>query len=321
MTIDPASECGPSNLSQGDARKLSSSGQKAADVESNYLPGHHKFHRPRIGILWLTFMLVLGGGLTWSLCCLVGAAAVGEGGLDVEPFQELVRSIIAREIKEKYEDKKHWGQTATVEHIRVKGKWFEPRVEKYDAEVNDGLWQRAEITLVEPDKNLKVNVATEPATTPGRTGFALQLSAKISGEAHVERWRKGIKMFNTSVLFDATVTARVHCDVAIRREPGQWIDDVVLDPKVTAIDLNLDEFELRKLGVLGRDAARELSDPLKPFIERELKRREGKIVDKANASIDKQRAKLRFSTSKFVSTEWAKISDKISTAAGIGTGN
>lgn len=242
----------------------------------------------------------------------LAAEPAADGQLDMAPFQQLVRSVIVHELKDKYEDKHNWGHTTQVERLRVKGKWFEPRVEKHQVEVNDGLWQRAVITLVEPEKNLRTRLTQEPAPAPGVSAFVLQLGAKLSGEAHIERWRKGIKMLNTSVLFDADVRARIHCRLSIRREPGKLIDDVVLDPRVTAVELELVDFELNKLGVLGRDVARELSDPLKPLIARELERRQGKIVEKANAAIDKQRSKLRFSASDFLTSEWSKLSAKLS---------
>lgn len=237
--------------------------------------------------------------------------AAGAAPLDMSPFQELVRSVIVRELKEKYEDKHNWGHTTQVERMRVKGKWFGPRVEKHQVEVNDGLWQRAVITLVEPEKNLRVRLTSKPAPAPGTTAFVLQLAAKLSGEAHIERWRKGVKMLNTSVFFDAAIEARIHCELNIRREPGKLIDDVVLDPRVTAVELKLVDFDLRRLGILGRDVAAELSNPLKPLIARELERRQGKIVEKANAAIDKQRSKLRFSASDFLTTEWSKLSSKL----------
>ena len=243
---------------------------------------------------------------------LVGAETDPASRLDAEPFQEMVRGILLNEVKDKYEDKHHWGQTKQIEQVQVRGKWFEPRLEKRQVEVNDGLWQRIVVTLVEPEKNLQARLLPGASTDPNRSAFALELGAKLSGEAHIERWRAGVKFFNATVLFDARVTARIDCDLGIHFAPGKWIDDVVIDPRVTAVDLRLPEFELKKVGVLGRDVARELSDPLKPVIEHEIKRREGRIVEKANAAIDKRRDQLRFSADKLVASGWSKLQSAIS---------
>jgi hypothetical protein len=178
-------------------------------------------------------------------------------------------------------------------------------------QVNDGLWQRASIKLVEPEKNLSIQIVPEPSTDKDRSAFALVVAAKIEGEVQIVRWRMGVKMLNGTVRFNAAVEATIRCDLAIRREPGTLLDDVVLDPRVTAVDLKLRDFNLRQLGILGRDIAREFSDPVEPFIARQLDKREPKIVAKINASIDKRRDKLRFSPSQLVLSQWSKVTGAI----------
>ncbi len=256
--------------------------------------------------------LALLAAAACMLCRLSSVVALaGESGpMNVEPFQQLVRDLILRDLKEKYTDQKHWGQKAKVDRTRIKGKWFEPRLETENVEVNDGLWQRVEVTLVEPDKNLQVELRNRSSDS-GDAAFSLILQAKIAGEAHIERWRQGIKGLNATVLFDATVRVRVDTRLGIRFEPGKLLSDVVLDPKVTAVELELIDFDLRKVGVLGRDVARELSNPLKPVLAHELKRREPKIVEKINAAIDKRRDHLRFSPEKYMASGWTKFADAL----------
>jgi len=232
------------------------------------------------------------------------------GGLNVDPFQLLVRDLILHELKEKYTDQKHWGQKTKIERPRIRGTLLDPRLETETVDVNDGLWQRVEVTLVEPDKNLAVELRNGPSDAGGST-FSLILQAKIAGEARIERWRKGIKGLNATVLFDAVVRARVDTRLGISFEKGKLLSDVVLDPKVTAVELQLIDFDLRKVGVLGRDVARELSNPLKPVLEHEIERREPRIVDKINAAIDKRRDQLRFSPDKYLASGWTKITSAL----------
>ena len=146
---------------------------------------------------------------------------LGEGTLDAAPFQELIRQIILDELKPQYEDRKHWGQKGRVlTGVKVKGKWFEPYLEKRTKEVNDGLWQRYVVTLVEPAKNLHVRFDQTRSVDANRFSlFSLSLECKMRGEAHIERWRKGVKMLNVSAQGDMVVQARLDCDLAIRLEP------------------------------------------------------------------------------------------------------
>ena len=95
--------------------------------------------------------------------------------------------------------------------------------------------------------------------------------------------------------------------MAIRREPGHLVDDVVLDPQVTAIDLELVDLDLKRIGKLGRDVSRELGDALRPTIAKELVRREPHIVERANVSIHQHPEKLRFSLDRFLASGWSKF--------------
>jgi hypothetical protein len=235
--------------------------------------------------------------------------------LDAEPFQELVRQVILDELKPQYEDRKHWGQKGRViTGVKVKGKWFEPYLEKRTKEVNDGLWQRYVVTLIEPEKNLHVRFDQGRSVDASRFAFSLSLECKLRGEAHIERWRKGIKMLNVSAEGDMIVQARLDCDVGVSLAPGKFVSDVVIDPRVTAVDLRLVDLDLRRVGVLGHDVAHELGDSITPIIAHELDEREAKIVAKANASIEKRRDRLRFSLEQFVKSGWSKFQTTLAKA-------
>ena len=115
----------------------------------------------------------------------------------------------------------------------------------------------------------------------------MRLSAKLRGEAHLERWEAGDQAARDQRQGDATVAATINCDVGIRFEPGKLASDVLLDPHVTAISLELIDLDVHRLSKLGGKAAHELGDSFTPMVARQLKRREAKLVAKANASIAK----------------------------------
>ena len=137
--------------------------------------------------------------------------------------------------------------------------------------------------------------------------LSLSVQARLSGKGQFERWQRGVKLFDVSAESESTVLARVECELGIRREPGTLIDDIVLDPVVTAIQLELVNLDLHRVGKLGHDVSRELGSALRPTIAHELQRREPKIVAKANASIDKRRDHLRFSPEQFLASGWSKF--------------
>jgi hypothetical protein len=249
-----------------------------------------------------------------------GQVALAQNLLDLDSFQELIRQVVLEQLKPEYTSQHNWGrQSKVTSGVAVRGKWFAPHLEKKTKNENDGLWQRFTVTLVEPDKNLHTRLDQVTQAADGRMAMVMLVEARLTGKGQFERWKDGAKLLVVSAEADSTVTARVECEVGIRREPGTLVDDIVLDPRVTAIQLQVVDLDLHRVGKLGHDISRELGEALRPTIARELERREPKIVAKANASIDKRRARLRFSPDEFIASGWSKFETAIAGAPAPGT--
>jgi hypothetical protein len=239
--------------------------------------------------------------------------AIAQEILDLDSFQDLVRQEILDGLKPEYQSQHDWGHQTEVEKVHVRGKWFEPRLEKTPKQENDGLWQRFVVTPIDPDQNLLTHVEEIRATDDG-IAFVLTAQAKVTGQGQFERWKKGVHLFDISSDADATVSARIQCEVAIHREPGRLVDDMVLDPHVSAIELTLVDLELKRVGKLGRDVARELGDAMRPTIAKELERREPHMIQRANESIHRHPERLRFSVDRFLASGWSKFETAVAGA-------
>ncbi|HEY1786141.1 MAG TPA: hypothetical protein VGG30_11350 [Pirellulales bacterium] len=261
------------------------------------------------GLLVIGAMGLAGLWVFWPRDAATQQALVQEI-LELDSFQDLVRQEILEGLKSEYQSQHHWGQQTESKRVKLRGKWFDPRLEKTTKEVNDGLWQRFVTTVVEPDRNLQTRVEQIRTTADG-VAFSLAVQARVSGRGQFERWHKGVRLFDVSSDADATVNAHVECQVAIRREPGRLVDDVVLDPRVTAIQLELVDLDLKRIGKLGHDVSRELGDALRPTIANELVRREPQIIERANVSLHRHPERLRFSLDRFLASGWSKFESKI----------
>lgn len=250
---------------------------------------------------------------------LAGRSAAGEPApppFDEQPLTDAIRQAIIAELKGKYEDDKHWGHTTqALRRTRLRGNISNLHWETRTKAVNDGLWKHYVVTVVEPEQQLHVGLDHLHMTDQGRLAFVLRLSARLRGEAQIERWQQGIKLMGTSAAGEAVISATINCDVGIRFQQGNLASDVLLDPHVAAIHLELVDLDVHRLGKLGGKAAHELGDSFTPTVERQLKRREGKLVEKANASIAKNRDYLRLPVDRFVTTGWAKIQSLLPAAA------
>jgi len=245
-----------------------------------------------------------------------GAAEPETPPFEDEPLASAIRQAILDGLKDKYEDKKNWGHTTeALRGVRIRGQGLKLRLEKRTKPVNDGLWQRYVVTLVEPERQLHVGLDKLRLTDQGRIAFALRLSARLRGEATIERWERGVKLLGTSAQGDAIVAATIDCDVGIRFEPGKLVSDVLLDPHVEAISLELIDLDVHRISKLGGKAAHELGDSFTPMVARQLKRREGKLAAKANASIAKQSDRLRLPVNEFITSGWARLQSLLSVGA------
>ncbi len=123
-------------------------------------------------------------------------------------------------------------------------------------------------------------------------------------------------------LSEATVTCHaIDCDVGIRLDPGKLTSDVLLDPHVAAIRLELIDLDVHRISKLGGKAAHELGDSFTPMLARQLKHREAKLTAKANASIAKHRDRLRLPVNAFITSGWAKLQSLLPAAAPTSSGS
>jgi len=246
-----------------------------------------------------------------SLGLFVSRGVAGESdtpSFDEEPLSSAIRQAIIAELKDKYQDERHWGQTTKVlSSVRLRGRGAGLHWETHTKEVNDGTWKRYVVTVVEPERQMHVKLDNLRKTDDGRLGFTLRLVARLHGEAQIEQWQRGVKLFGTSAAGDAVLAATIDCDVGLRLEPGKLANDVLLDPHVAAIHLELVDLDVRRISRIEGKLAHEVGDSFTPMVERQLERRETKLVEKANASIAKHRDRLRLPIDEFLTSGWSKI--------------
>jgi hypothetical protein len=230
-------------------------------------------------------------------------------GLDASPMLSgFLEQIVRSQLQEEYVDDDDWGKTrrVTVGH-KINGKPFRWELQPRKKVVNDGLWEKYAVRLVDPNDHLDVRVH-RLELQGGKLVFAISLSAKLNGDARLERWRQGIKILNAHIEAVAHVDVELAGDVTIRLTTGNGsLPAVAIEPVLTDLDIKLKKFKLKRISKLDGMLAHELGDGLKDTIQRELNRREPKIIDKLNKSIDKRRERLVLSAEQFAKTGWAKL--------------
>ena len=235
-------------------------------------------------------------------------AAASSGHSVISDFLE---QLVRDQLKDEYVDDDDWGKTRRVTvGYQVKGKPFEWELKSRKKVVNDGLWEKYKVRLVNPDEHLHVRVS-KLEMQDGRLTFGISLVAKLDGDARLERWRQGVKMLNAHVEAVGTVEIHLQGAIGIKLTTGDALPAIAIEPAITDLDVKLLKFDLKRISKLDGPAAHELGDGLKDKIQRELNRREPKIVAKLNKSIEKRKDKLRLSPQDFARTGWDKLQESL----------
>ncbi|MGC3967680.1 MAG: hypothetical protein QM775_09995 [Pirellulales bacterium] len=208
-------------------------------------------------------------------------------------LSQTARSILIEALPEQIEKKDDWGETRDrLSQLKLKNDGLKLRFEKTTKPVNHGLWKQLIVVPVEPDKNLRFEILE--ARGNGRiVAFQVLVHTPLVATARVERWRTGVKMLNFSTEADATIEMRLAGELQYDYVTQDGTKYLTLAPRVTAVDVKLVEFDLRRISKAAGPLVQELGDMLTDPLADQLDKHEPKIVDKVNKSIAKRQDKLR----------------------------
>jgi hypothetical protein len=128
---------------------------------------------------------------------------------------KFIEEIVREQLKTEYLDDDDWGKTRKVTvGYRVKGKPFEWDLKRRTKVVNDGLWEKYKVRLIDPNEHLHVQLS-RLEFKDGRVAFGLSLRARLAGDARLERWRQGIKMLNAHIEAEGTVAVHLQGKIGI----------------------------------------------------------------------------------------------------------
>lgn len=209
-----------------------------------------------------------------------------------------VRAILVESLPERIEKNDDWGeQRERLSQVKPKFDGLRLRVETTTKPVNHGLWKQLVIVPVDPQNNLRFQIVE--ARGVGRSGVTFQVVvfAPLKVTARIERWRTGIKLVNFSTDADASVEMRLAGEVQYEYTVENGTRYLKFLPRVTAVDMKLVEFDLRRISLAAGPLVQELGDALTNPLADQLDKHEPKIVEKLNKSIAKRQDKLKIPVS------------------------
>ena len=233
--------------------------------------------------------------LTLALASVAYPAEVQSAAAD-ETLSKLLQAKLVASLPPAFEQSVDWGAT-----IQMFDGWEWQRdggrrhLETRKKDVRHGKWELHRATIIDPSHRLLVRVANVRPIGPGRIGLDVLVTAPVHGESRLERWRYGVKLFNYAAEAEGTLQIRVSAEVGFHFERDKLLGKLVIDPRVTAVQLGLDGFELQRIGRFDGPAVQGLGKTLSGVLDKQLRAQETRVVEQLNAGIASRPDKLRFS--------------------------
>jgi hypothetical protein len=216
-------------------------------------------------------------------------------GITPEMVAQLVTPLIAEAVPREFEGKKDWGKTTTVvSGLHSEGNFFKFDIHRQTSEVNDGIWKKYRVTLIDPDKNLEIRIDNMHRLDSDRYALTLFVAAKVHGWARAVVYEHGVHVISLDAEGDTSIRLWIDAEVGVETvESSTFIPGLELRPVVTDARLKFDDFKLTRISDVRGAIAKELGDLLRKELQKKLSG--PKLVERFNHSLQKHPERLRLS--------------------------
>lgn len=240
--------------------------------------------------------------LTLALVLWTASARGDEPPAHERHLSELVESIVRTAVPRTISNDKHWDKHEEVfAGVKVRSRGLKVRISKRKQRLRHGFWRRYDVTLVDPERTLKVRIRDVQPLGGGRWTYTVNAEVRANVVTRFEHWNLGVKLLNTSTEANATLRLRADCSLQVGLE--QDCDEgsvVVFAPEVKRVDLALPNLDVKKVGELRGDLATDLGDGLEEIVEDLLQTQEDSVRKRANKEIARREDDLRIPLGEFL---------------------
>jgi len=137
--------------------------------------------------------------------------------------------------------------------------------------VNDGVWKKYRVTLVDPDKTFEIRIDNLKSLESGRYSLTLFIAAKVHGWARAVVYERGVHVISLEAEGDTAIRLWVDAEVGVETvQSSTFIPGVELRPVVTDARLKFDDFKLTRISDVRGAVAKELGDLLRNEMQKKL---------------------------------------------------
>lgn len=236
-------------------------------------------------------------------CDAPGASSFSPATDGQQALAAMLSRLIENAIPLEYDKQKDWGATKEIPTgLRVEGHGFDVRLKKRKRAVNHGVWKHYKLRLVEPEQNLAIQLVALRPLTPGRMAFTLHGAARIDAWARAKVYQYGVHLIALETESDMRVRLAIDGEFGVQAGGSGAATTLAFVPVITAAQLSIDEFHLRRVSNADGPIVHELGDGVRRLVEEELNG--PRLVEKLNRAIDKKRDRLTFQPVEVLQAKW-----------------
>jgi hypothetical protein len=151
-------------------------------------------------------------------------------------------------------------------------------------ELPHGTWKRTKVWIDDPDRDLRIAVPS--IRLMGKTTrLRVETTAALRCVRERQDWIRGVRLLAVTAEADTVVQVGLDVDVTLAFDPAKPLDGLKVEAKVTQVQLDLKEFNLRRVGPVVFHEQGPLGEELKAAIQERLVALEPKVKDYANRAI------------------------------------
>jgi hypothetical protein len=222
-----------------------------------------------------------------------------------DDLQKYITRLVIAEIPHEYENTKKWGGTKRVmSGLDWEADGLKIETRRQFREANHGSWSRYKLKLVDPENTFEVRLENLRDLGDNVAAFDLLATARLDCTGRVAEWRRGVQLVSLSGEADAHVRLKAAVEVKMTLDSKTFPPDILLQPHVTDAQLELVDFEMRRLGQARGPVAHQVGEIVEEGVQDYLAEHREKLTEKINQQLEKKRDKLRIPLSKLTTSRW-----------------
>jgi hypothetical protein len=220
---------------------------------------------------------------------------------DEESLSRMIRWLVLKNLPPSYEDNRGWGKQKEVyDGFRFRNEGLKVETYRKYKTVKHGTWKRYHLEFIDPQSTLQIHLKDLRNLSKNRFAFHLTLETPLKVFGRISQWQRDVQLISISTNASVAVQVEIDAECSVQMNPLVFPPDIQFLPSVTKASVRITKMEVDRISQIRGDIAEELGKGMRGFVDEYLRAYDDKLVVKINKQLDKQKDKLRVSTTDYL---------------------